>query len=134
MRSIRRGLLAGAAVVAAHHGKHTVFDVGQPASVSVREIAENGNSAPLLGFLDADPLDQFAGFAESSTGPLVPEGVPGDEMFEQSATVNVTADRRTHRLSWVSMLICTNDGFTGVDGLKLPSRIGKSTTVRTNSY
>ena len=121
-------------VVATHRHKHSVFDVGEPASVGVREIAENGNSAPLLAFLDADPFNEFGDFAESGTGPLVPAGVPGDAMFDQSATVDVTADRRTHRLSWVSMLICTNDGFTGVDGLKLPSRIGKSTTVRTDSY
>jgi hypothetical protein len=121
-------------VVAAHHGKHAVFDVGQPASVGVREIAENGNSAPLLGFLDADPLDQFSGFAESSTGPLVPPGVPGDAMFDQSATLTVEAGRRANRLSFVSMLICTNDGFTGVDGLDLPGNVGKSTTEQTNSY
>jgi hypothetical protein len=121
-------------VVATHRHKHDVFEVGQPASVGVREIAENGNSAPLLAFLEADPLNQFSGFAESTTGPLVPAGVPGDAMFDQSATVTVDADRRTHRLSFVSMLICTNDGFTGVDGLRLPHRVGKSTTVRTNSY
>src|SRR5918996_2597893 len=121
-------------VVATHRSRHAVFDVGQPASVGVREIAENGNSAPLLAFLEADPLNQFGAFAESSTGPLVPPGVPGDAMFDQSATVTVNADRRTHRLSFVSMLICTNDGFTGVDGLRLPHRVGKSTTVRTNSY
>ena len=121
-------------LVATHHGKHAVFDVGQPASVGVREIAENGNSAPLLAFLAADPLDQFAGFAESGTGPLVPAGVPGDGMFDQSATLTVEADRKANRLSWVSMLICTNDGFTGVDGLKLPGAIGKSTSAQTNSY
>jgi hypothetical protein len=51
-------------VVATHHGKHAVFDVGQPASVGVREIAENGNSAPLRAFIQADPLDQFAGCSE----------------------------------------------------------------------
>jgi Spondin_N len=121
-------------VVAAHHGKHAVFDVGQPASVGVREIAENGNSAPLLAFLEADPFNQFAGFAESTTGPLVPAGVPGDAMFDQSATLTVEASRHANRLSWVSMLICTNDGFTGVDGLKLPGAIGKSTSAQTNSY
>jgi Spondin_N len=121
-------------VVAAHHGKHAVFEVGQPASVGVREIAENGNSAPLLAFLAADPLSQFAGFAESTTGPLVPPGVPGDAMFDQSATLTVEASRRANRLSWVSMLICTNDGFTGVDGLKLPGAVGHSTSARTNSY
>jgi hypothetical protein len=121
-------------VVAAHRHKHDVFDVGQPGSVGVREIAENGNSAPLLAFLGTDPLDQFSGFAESTTGPLVPPGVPGDEMFDQSATVTVEGDRKARRLSFVSMLICTNDGFTGVDGLNLPSKVGKSESGQTNSY
>ena len=121
-------------VVATHRQKHAVFDVGQPASVGVREIAENGNSAPLLAFLDADPLNQFGAFGESSTGPLVPPGVPGDGMFDQSATLSLESDNRAKRLSWVSMLICTNDGFTGVDGLKLPGKVGKSTTAQTNSY
>jgi Spondin_N len=122
-------------VVATHRHQHAVFDVGQPASVGVREIAENGNSAPLLAFLEADPFNEFAGFAESTMGPLVPPGVPGDVEFAQSVTLkNVVADGRANRLSWVSMLICTNDGFTGVDGLKLPDKIGKSTTESTNSY
>jgi hypothetical protein len=121
-------------VVATHEGKHAVFDVGQPASVGVREIAENGNSAPLLAFLDADPFNQFGGFAESTTGPLVPEGVPGDEMFDQSATLEVSGKRNEKRLSWVSMLICTNDGLTGVDGLKLPDKVGKTATKMTKGY
>lgn len=121
-------------VVATHRGKHAVFDVGQPASVGVREIAENGNSAPLLAFLGADPLNRFGGFAESSTGPLVPPRAPGAAMFDRSATVNVDGSRKAKRLSFVSMLICTNDGFTGVDGLKLPGKVGKSRTARTNAY
>jgi Spondin_N len=121
-------------VVATHQHRHAVFEVGQPASVGVREIAENGNSAPLLAFLEADPLDQFGGFAESTTGPLVPPGVPGDAMFDQSATVTVSADPRMDRVSFVSMLICTNDGFTGVDGIHLPSKVGRSFTARTNAY
>jgi Spondin_N len=121
-------------VVATHRDKHGVSDAGQPASVGVREIAENGNSAPLLSFLEADPLNQFSGFAESTTGPLVPPGVPGDMMFEQSVTMTVNGSARAKRLSFVSMLICTNDGFTGADGMKLPRRVGKSVTMRTNSY
>jgi Spondin_N len=121
-------------VVTTHGQRHDVFDVGAPASVGVREIAENGNSAPLLAFLEADPLDQFGGFAESTTGPLVPPDVPGDAMFDQTAELNVTAGRGENRLSWVSMLICTNDGFTGVDGLRLPSRVGKEVSAETNAY
>ncbi|MGH2985859.1 MAG: spondin domain-containing protein [Solirubrobacterales bacterium] len=121
-------------VVATHKGKHQIFDVGQPASVGVREIAENGNSAPLLAFLDTDPLNQFSAFAESMTGPLVPPGVPGDAMFDQSATLTVGGGRRAERLSFVSMLICTNDGFTGADSLRLPSKVGRATTMKTNGY
>jgi Spondin_N len=133
------GLVAGQPltppVVTTHRDRHDVFEVGTPASVGVREIAENGNSAPLLAFLDADPLDQFGDFAESTTGPLVPPDVPGDALFDQSATLeDVTASRGEDRLSWVSMLICTNDGFTGVDGMHLPSKVGKSVTVETNAY
>jgi Spondin_N len=121
-------------VVATHHRNHAVFDVGEPASVGIREIAENGNNAPLLAFLAADPFDEFADFTETSTGPLVPPGTPGDAMFDQSATVLVEAGRRARRLSVATMLVCTNDGFTGVDGLKLPSKIGRAKTVGTNGY
>lgn len=37
-------------------------------------------------------------------------------------------------LSWASMLICTNDGFTGVDKLKLPSEAGQTVTIETQAY
>ena len=120
-------------VVATHRGRHAVFEVGQPASVGVREIAENGNSKPLLAFLQADPLNQFDAFAESTTGPLVPPGVPGDEMFGQSAMLTLEGVN-ARRLSFVTMLICTNDGFTGADSLMLPGKVGKSVTQETNGY
>ena len=38
-------------VAALHNAGFDVFTVGQPASFEVKEIAENGNSAPLLGVL-----------------------------------------------------------------------------------
>jgi Spondin_N len=121
-------------VVATHRGHHAVFEVGQPASVGVSQIAENGNSAPLLAFLQADPLNQFDDFAESTTGPLVPPGVPGDAIFDQSTTLTFEGGQKANRLSFVSMLICTNDGFTGSDSLKLPGKVGKSVTRETNGY
>ncbi len=43
--------------------------------------------------------------------------------------------RRGHdRISWAAMLICTNDGFTGVDGLRLPNRIGQTVVAHTAAY
>jgi hypothetical protein len=45
-------------------------------------------------------------------------------MFDDSVTLTITADRGTKFLSYVSMLICSNDGFTGLDALQLPEAVG----------
>ncbi|HZA26665.1 MAG TPA: spondin domain-containing protein [Actinomycetota bacterium] len=128
-------------VVATHSGKNQVFEVGQPASVGVREIAENGNNAPLLAFLGADPFDRISESKQAGMGPLVPEGTPGGvevppsgPEFPDSVTFEITAEEGANRLSFVSMLICTNDGFTGVNGLRLPSRVGRTITAETAGY
>jgi hypothetical protein len=120
-------------VIATHRGRHEVFEVGQPASVGVREIAENGNSAPLLAQLEADPFNRVTDFDESGAGPLVPDGTPGSAMFDDRVTMMIRGKARD-RLSWVSMLICTNDGFTGVDGLRLPQGMNDRRRARTNGY
>jgi hypothetical protein len=120
-------------VAATHKGKHEVFEVGQPASVGIREIAENGNNAPLVAQLEADPFNVIADFDQAGA-PLVPVGVPGDAMFDQSVTLTLEGSRNANRLSVATMLICTNDGFTGVDSLKLPQRIGASKVRRSSGY
>lgn len=121
-------------VVATHRGRHAIFEVGQPASVGVREIAENGNNAPLLAQLDADPFNRISRFKQAGDGPLSPPGTPGSAMFDDRVTFTIRGSRRATRLSFVSMLICTNDGFTGADSLKLPSDKGDRVSKRTNGY
>ena len=37
-------------------------------------------------------------------------------------------------LSYASMLICTNDGFTGADGLRLPKRVGAAVSATSYAY
>lgn len=120
-------------VVATHRGRHQVFRVAQPASVGIREIAENGNNAPLVAFLEADPFNRFSDF-EEGTEPLVPEGAPGSAMFADRATFTINAGGQARRLSVATMLICTNDGFTGVDSLGLPKGVGDSKMTRGNGY
>ncbi|GIK77327.1 MAG: hypothetical protein BroJett022_10170 [Actinomycetes bacterium] len=120
-------------VIATHRGRHQVFEVGRPASVGVREIAENGNALPLLAQLTADPFNRITAFAESTGGPLVPGGTPGSAMFADEATLTIRG-RARDRLSWVSMLVCTNDGLTGVDSLRLPHKVGRSVGARTDAY
>jgi hypothetical protein len=118
------------AVTATHRGKAELFRVGEPASFGLKEIAENGNNAPMLTRLGAD--DDVSDVVEAPGGPLVPAGSPGDAMFGQSTTFTIEAERGARFLSLASMLICTNDGFTGVDSLKLPARVGD--TVETLAY
>jgi hypothetical protein len=120
------------AVAATHRGKNEVFRVGRPASFGLKEIAENGNNAPMLSRLASD-RDVFD-VVEAPGGPLVPAGSPGDATFGQSTTFAIEAERGARFLSLASMLICTNDGFTGVNALKLPSQVGDSVTVATAGY
>jgi hypothetical protein len=120
------------AVAATHRGKNEVFRVGREASFGLKEIAENGNNAPMLSRLSSD--DDVSDVVEAPGGPLVPAGSPGDAMFGQSTTFSIQADRGARFLSLASMLICTNDGFTGVNALKLPSKAGDSVTVETAGY
>jgi Spondin_N len=120
------------AVTATHRGKAELFRVGEPASFGLKEIAENGNNAPMLTRLGAD--DDVSDVVEAPGGPLVPAGSPGDAMFGQSTTFTIEAERGARFLSLASMLICTNDGFTGVDSLKLPARVGDTVTVETLAY
>jgi hypothetical protein len=120
------------AVAATHRGSDELFRVGDPATIGLKEIAENGNNAPMLSRLASDR--DVSDFVEAPGGPLVPAGSPGDAMFGQSTTFTITADRGARRLSLASMLICTNDGFTGVNSLRLPSKVGESVTVETTAY
>jgi hypothetical protein len=120
-------------VIATHKDRGVFFELGQPASVGVREIAENGNNKPLLAFLEADPFDQVRRF-EEGTEPLVPDGRPGQSMGFEDTAIFTIRGRGSDRLSLATMLICTNDGFTGVNGLKLPGAVGDSKSRRTKGY
>jgi Spondin_N len=106
-------------VVATHRAATEVFTVGRPASFELKEIAENGNLAPMLAALDSDK--HVADVAAAAT-PLVPAGLPGSAMFSNSVTLTVSASEGAKFLSFASMLICTNDGFTGVDSSPAETR------------
>ncbi len=59
---------------------------------------------------------------------------PGGTAFDSSVVLTIAATKKERFLSFASMLICTNDGFTGLDSRPLPSRKGKTTTVFTAAY
>ena len=85
-----------------------VFQPGSEASSQLETLAEEGGTAPLSTLLAGTPgvLDMM-----TSAGLLE----PGD-----SVSVRVRGGGRMDRLSLVSMMIPTNDGFIGINGAKLP--------------
>jgi Spondin_N len=118
-------------VVATHDAATGMFRVGHTASFALKEIAENGNLAPMIAQLTAD---HHVSDSVAAAAPLVPAGLPGSAMFGDSVTLTVTASRGARYLSLASMLICTNDGFTGVDSLRLPKHVGDTVAVHSAGY
>ena len=103
-------------VVATHEENRHVFEVGDPASEGIRLIAEDGD--PSMAVTD---LSGASGFNEvrATTAPVGCIGCGGPP-FPTTLTVQISAWGNINRLSLAVMLICTNDGFTGLDGVKLP--------------
>jgi len=118
LQNLTEGQALTPPLVATHEFEASLFMVGEPASAEIQAIAENGNNMPMHDMLMANPdvLEVTTG----TTGPLVPTSNPGNTDFTDSADIMVTADPSARFLSLVSMLICTNDGFTGLNGLPLP--------------
>ncbi|ELZ91180.1 spondin domain-containing protein [Haloferax sulfurifontis] len=117
--------------VVAHRAGVELFAVGDPASDAIRELAENGNLGP-LGEL-AEESDDVRGVTVADA-PLVPEELPASETFPAAATLELETDASGAYLSFVSMLIGTNDGFAGLDTVPLPERVNESRSYFAASY
>ncbi len=91
-----------------------LFEVGQPAIEGVIEIAENGNNDPLVAFataqVEAGTVSAAGVAAPDPAGPLTPG-------MTSQITLDLESDDQV--LSIVSMVVCTNDGFSGIDSMSL---------------
>lgn len=112
---------------AATHGRgFDAFSVGRPASEGIRQIAENGDLAPFTAALagSSSVLDWTVAVASEELPPLGP-----------GQSVTFTLDGRPGaRFTFASMLICTNDGFTGTDAVALPRVVGHTATTYGAAY
>lgn len=113
-------------LIATHRNASRLFQVGEPASFGLKQIAENGNLAPLLEALEGDEHVWNVAVAVAGDPPPL---MPG-----QSVTAALEASEGARFLSFASMLICTNDGFTGLEGRRLPVRIGEEIVFHTAAY
>lgn len=113
-------------LVATHKRPADFFEVGEPASFGIQEIAENGNLTPLADALNANK--------HVSNVVVAAAGVPPPLMPGASVTFDIDGGPGAKWLSYASMLICTNDGFTGADGLRLPKKVGDTVSASTFAY
>ena len=110
--------------VALHSTAVSVFDLREPASAGVQAVAENGAVPVLAGELAAAIDDAGEGVSGViGDGPLAPG---------TSAVGEFTTTER--KFSLVSMIICTNDGFTGSRSKNLPSGVGETVTYNLRGY
>jgi hypothetical protein len=117
--------------VAAHRASVEVFSVGEPANEAVQQIAENGNLDPLAELIDSTNAIRGAAVGD---GPVVPKDDPGDTGLPYYRSVEVAADASADSLTFLSMLIATNDGFVGLDTVPLPDSVNQSHTYYAQGY
>lgn len=115
-------------VVATHTKQTTIVRVGDAASEGIRLIAENGDPGEAAAELDANAgVHDFV----ATSRPVGCVGCEGP--FSPTLTLELDAAANANRLSLAIMLICTNDGFVGLDGVKLPGGF-KPATFLANGY
>ena len=93
------------------HGRNTdLFETGESATEALRAMAEGGDISDLLEYVNGQGADSNA---DPAGGLLAPGAVVHDVFFD-------TDRSRNRYLSIVAMLLPTNDGFVGLDSLRLP--------------
>jgi hypothetical protein len=111
-----------------HKPTFNAFSVGTPASVELEEIAESGNSDAFLAQANTNAATFTSGKAEAG----IPPGMTATIMLETSL---MDADKTHLRLTALSMLGNTNDGFTGLNSIDISTlAVGESMTIDTISY
>jgi len=100
-----------APVVALHDPAVNLFVVGETSSDAIRDIAETGDSSALVAFAGDNP-DFVSDAGVAGETPVL----PGTDV-----TINLTTTLEGQVLSVANMVICTNDGISGVDSMELPA-------------
>jgi len=96
-------------------GDLSMFTVGELASAELEAIAEYGSQGPMAVLFSAD--HKVTDVVDLGV-PLTPAGSDA-EGLDDSAVFSIAA-HPGDSMSFAAMLICTNDGFTGLDRARLP--------------
>ena len=110
----------------AHRDAFAVFNIGQPVSAGLEELAESGANTAFLNEAAGDPnvLATTSGF-----------GVIGPGNSEVVTVTVPTLELQNARLSISTMLVNTNDAITGINGLSLAGlSVGDVMRIQGNAY
>ncbi len=106
-------------VLAVHKPNFRIFHIGGFATDELAQVAQDAFNDPLVTLLNNSPkVSQVV-----MGGGAIPPG--------SSDTYNITAQGRFSKLSLVTMLVNTNDGFTGRSKIQLPRHGTKTYYLRT---
>lgn len=119
VENLMSGQALTAPLVATHTGRVRLYRLRRPATPEIRALAENSDGLPLLTFLGSE--SRVSDIATGAAGALVPGSDPGGTLLGSSENIIIGTDRRAKFVSMVSMLACTNDGFTGLTRVALPA-------------
>jgi hypothetical protein len=116
-------------LIVAHNRRVDLWSRGRVASHVVAGIAEDANNGPAIELANA-----LRGAGPALTG--VDDGAtdPAPILPGASQTYSVKVRGHRGRLTLLSMLVNTNDAFTGLDSVRLPRRIGASRSAYRVAY
>jgi len=111
VKNLTNGIYFTPLLVTAHDADTDLFQTGEPASAALQAMAEGGDIS-YLSALVGGPDDDTV---ENPAGGLLG---PGDSV--NNIVLDTGRRSRNKFLSIVAMLLPTNDGFVGLDSLRIP--------------
>jgi hypothetical protein len=114
-------------VFAAHNDQAYLWHDGMKASEGIRLIAEEGK--PDVAYNEVMGKAGIDGVIKTDM-PIHRHGGPGPTM----TTYELNTSGKADRLSSAQMLVCTNDGFTGVNSVMLPYNVNDTVSYTVNGY
>ena len=110
VKNLTNGMYFTPLLITAHDGDTRLFETGTPASPALQAVAEGGDISGLAEILGGPDGDT----AVDPVGDLLgPGGIVSGIHFDTRRT-------RHRYLSLVAMILPTNDGFVGLDSLRIP--------------
>ncbi len=115
--NLTRGIHITPVLVTAHASGTQLFQPGDAASTELQAMAEGGDTSGLTTLIQGQGAVTAAG-----TGLIAPGA-------SETLTISNSGNTSNDRLSFVGMLLPTNDGFAGLNSVNLPTGdIGSSMT------